>query len=43
MLQLGGSISWLNKNNPEVKALSVMAHSSRVCDAKATRNRGCAW
>ncbi|MGW0828670.1 hypothetical protein [Streptomyces sp. NPDC002845] len=33
--QFGGSIRWLNKNNPEVKALPVMVHPSRVCDAKA--------
>ncbi|WP_254391027.1 hypothetical protein [Streptomyces sp. AC550_RSS872] len=34
--QLGGSIRWLNKHNPEVKALPIMVHPSRVCDAKAT-------
>ncbi|MFD3590042.1 DEAD/DEAH box helicase [Streptomyces sp. NPDC058683] len=38
--QLGGSVRWLNKNNPEVKALPVMVHPSGVCDAKATPQPG---
>ncbi|MFJ3339207.1 hypothetical protein [Streptomyces sp. NPDC086766] len=40
MDQLGGSISWLNKNNPQVKPLPLMVHPSRVCDAKATPQAG---
>ncbi|WP_159042774.1 hypothetical protein [Streptomyces curacoi] len=32
--QLGGSVRWLNKNNPEIKALPVMAHPSQVCPPK---------
>ncbi|WP_062218285.1 hypothetical protein [Streptomyces sp. NBRC 109706] len=36
MDQLGGSVRWLNDHNPEVDALPVMLHPSRVCDAKAT-------
>ncbi|WP_093868115.1 DEAD/DEAH box helicase family protein [Streptomyces sp. KS_5] len=35
MDQLGGSVRWLNDHNPEVEALAVMLHPSRVCDAKA--------
>ncbi|MGJ3557993.1 hypothetical protein ACR6C2_00050 [Streptomyces sp. INA 01156] len=35
MNQLGGSVRWLNDHNPEVKALPVMVHPSRVSDAKA--------
>ncbi|MGP3974458.1 DEAD/DEAH box helicase [Streptomyces sp. 8N114] len=34
--QLGGSVRWLNDHNPEVEALPVMLHPSRVSDAKAT-------
>ncbi|MFF7146255.1 competence protein CoiA family protein [Streptomyces nodosus] len=36
MDQLGGSVRWFNDHNPEVKALPVMMHPSRVSDAKAT-------
>jgi hypothetical protein len=36
MDQLGGSVRWLNDHNPEVEAVAVMLHPSRVCDAKAT-------
>lgn len=35
MNQLGGSVRWLSDHNPEVKALPVMVHPSRVSDAKA--------
>jgi Type III restriction enzyme, res subunit len=36
MDQLGGSVRWLNEHNPEVDALPVMLHPSRVSDANAT-------
>ncbi|MEW2291002.1 hypothetical protein [Streptomyces sp. NPDC047841] len=35
MDQLGGSVRWLNDHNPEVEAVAVMVHPSRVCDDKA--------
>jgi hypothetical protein len=35
MDQLGGSVRWLHNNNPEVEALPVMLHPSRISDAKA--------
>ncbi|MCX5450277.1 DEAD/DEAH box helicase family protein [Streptomyces nigrescens] len=40
MDQLGGSVRWLNGHNPEVKALPVMLHPSRVSDDKATAPSG---
>lgn len=36
MDQLGGNVRWLNDHNPEVEAVAVMLHPSRVSDAKAT-------
>ncbi|MET7543982.1 hypothetical protein [Streptomyces sp. NPDC005507] len=36
MDQLGGSVRWLNDHNPEVEALPVMLHPSRVSDSRAT-------
>ncbi|MFI0813551.1 DEAD/DEAH box helicase [Streptomyces echinatus] len=34
--QLGGSVRWLNEHSPEVKALPVMLHPSRVSDGEGT-------
>ncbi|MGW4490470.1 DEAD/DEAH box helicase [Streptomyces sp. NPDC004376] len=36
MDQLGGSVRWLNDHDPQVEALPVMLHPSRVSHARAT-------
>ncbi len=38
--QLGGSVRWLAKHNPEVKALPVMLHPSRISDNEGTPPAG---
>ncbi|MGY1583249.1 DEAD/DEAH box helicase [Streptomyces sp. MN13] len=38
--QLGGSVRWLNEHTPEVKALPVMLHPSRISDGEGTPPTG---